>query len=154
MKATVDAMSVEGKSGTGYPPPFDEMVVGRFRRRLGNVFGLTQFGVNLTVLPPGSASAQRHWHEREDEFVYVLEGEVVLVNDGGETVMGPGMCAGFRAGDPNGHHLVNRSGQDAVILEVGTRGTEEVCHYPDVDMRYEVRGGKPHVTRKDGTAFE
>ena len=108
----------------------------RRRRRLSDAFGLTQFGVNLLELPPGAWSSQRHWHERQDEFVYVLEGEVTLVTDDGETVLTAGMVAGFRAGEPNGHHLVNRSNAVARVLEMGTRTAEETAHYPDIDMMY------------------
>ena len=139
---------------TGYPPPFDRVVQGRQRRRLGNAAGLDQFGVNLTTLKPGAASALRHWHEKEDEFVYVLEGEVVLIEDGGETVLKPGDAAGFKANAPNGHHLVNKSQRDAVFLEVGTRSKIEKASYPDVDlvairdeagMRFTRKNGEPHT---------
>jgi len=154
MPTALDSTTIEGKESTDYPAPFDEIVKGRLRRRLGNAFGLTQFGVNLTHLPPGCASAQRHWHEREDEFVYILSGEVVLVTDDGETVMGPGMCAGFPAGRADGHHLVNRSDAEAVVFEVGTRSRDERAHYPDVDMAFERRDGSVRMTRKDGSPFE
>jgi uncharacterized cupin superfamily protein len=126
---------------------------GREKAALGNVAGLTQFGVNLTRLKPGAASALRHWHENEDEFVYVIEGELVLIEDGGETVLRPGDCAGFKAGVPNGHHLVNKSQRDAVYLEIGTRAAAERGHYPDVDlvferdargMRFLHRSGEPY----------
>jgi uncharacterized cupin superfamily protein len=139
---------------TGYPPPFDRVVQGRQRRRLGNAAGLDQFGVNLTTLKPGAASALRHWHEKEDEFVYVLEGEVVLIEDGGETVLKPGDAAGFKAASGNGHQLINRSGHDVVYLEVGTRSKHERVDYPDVDlmvvrddngMRYTHKDGKPYA---------
>jgi uncharacterized cupin superfamily protein len=138
---------------TGYPPPFDRVVVGRERKRLGNAVGLNQFGVNLTTLKPGAASALRHWHEQEDELIFVLEGEVVLIEDDGETVLKPGDAAGFKANNPNGHHLVNKSNQDAVYLEVGTRSKYERAHYPDVDMmvvrddkgmRYTHKNGEPY----------
>ena len=122
---------------TGYPAPFREAVVGRVRKRLGDAAGLTQFGVNLTTLKPGAASAQRHWHAAEDEFVYVVAGEVVLCEDGGETVLRPGDAAGFQAGVANGHCLVNRSGADAVYVEVGTRAVHERAEYPDIDLRME-----------------
>src|ERR1700758_938305 len=112
----------------GYPPPLDRVVLGRERKRLGNAVGLDQFGVNLTTLKPGAASALRHWHEQEDEFVYVLEGEVVLIEDGGEPVLKPGDAAGFKANVANGHQLVNRSAQDVVYLEIGTRSRHERAH--------------------------
>jgi uncharacterized cupin superfamily protein len=138
---------------TGYPPPFDRVVVGRERKRLGNAVGLNQFGVNLTTLKPGAASALRHWHEQEDELIFVLEGEVVLIEDDGETVLKPGDAAGFKANNPNGHHLVNKSSRDAVYLEVGTRSKYERAHYPDDDMmvvrddkgmRYTHKNGEPY----------
>jgi uncharacterized cupin superfamily protein len=106
----------------------------RTRRALGDAFGLSQFGVNLLELPPGSWSAQRHWHERQDELVYVLEGEVVLVTDEDETPLRQGMTAGFRAATGNGHHLVNRSDAIARVIEIGTRTVDEVAHYPDIAM--------------------
>src|SRR5262245_63272841 len=104
------------RTGSTYPPPHDAPCRQRRRRRLSDAFGLSQFGVNLLELPPGAWSSQRHWHEREDEFVYVLDGEVTLVTDAGATTLTPGMVAGFRAGEPNGHHLVNRSDKVARVL--------------------------------------
>src|SRR6202167_2858437 len=112
----IDIAKLPIDSRTGYPPPLDRVVVGRGRKRLGNAVGLDQFGVNLTTLRPGAASSLRHWHQQEDELVYVLEGEVVLVEDGVETVLKPGDAAGFKANVPNGHQLVNKSGRDAVYL--------------------------------------
>jgi uncharacterized cupin superfamily protein len=140
----IDIDSLNTDSLTGYPEPFRQIVLGRVRKRLGNAAGLTQFGVNLTTLKPGAASAQRHWHVSEDEFVYVLAGEVVLCEDGGEVVMRPGDAAGFKAGVANGHCLINRSDRDAVYLEVGTRAARERAEYPDVDLRMErdEKGGR------------
>jgi Uncharacterized conserved protein, contains double-stranded beta-helix domain len=109
------------------------------------VFELTQFGVNLLELPPGAWSSQRHWHERQDEFIYVLEGEVTMVTEAGGVVLGPGMVAGFRAGEPDGHHLVNRSNAMVRVLEVGTRTAEETAHYSDIDMIY--REGEGYLSR-------
>jgi uncharacterized cupin superfamily protein len=120
-----------------YPDPWEAVTEGREKAALGDVGGLTQFGVNLTRLKPGAASALRHWHEAEDEFVYVLEGEVVLIEDGGTTILLAGDAAGFKAGVANGHHLVNKSQRDAVYLEVGTRAKRERAHYPDVDLVYD-----------------
>jgi uncharacterized cupin superfamily protein len=120
-----------------YPQPYNSVTDGREKAALGNVAGLTQFGVNLTRLKPGAASALRHWHEQEDEFVYVVEGELVLIEDGGETVLKAGDCAGFKAGVSNGHHLVNKSQRDALYLEIGTRAAAERGHYPDVDLVFE-----------------
>ena len=128
------ALDLPARTGSDYPVPHNAPCLERVRRALGDAFGLSQFGVNLLDLPPGTWSSQRHWHERQDEFVYVLEGEVVLVTDEGETVLTPGMTAGFRAGSGNGHHLVNRSDRTARVLEVGTRTVEEVATYSDIDM--------------------
>jgi uncharacterized cupin superfamily protein len=125
-----------------YPQPYNHVGDGREKTALGNVAGLTQFGVNLTRLKPGAASALRHWHENEDEFVYVLEGEIALIEDSGETILKPGDATGFKAGVSNGHHLVNKSNADAVYLEIGTRAATERGHYPDVDLVFErdIRG--------------
>lgn len=131
----IDIATLATDSHCGYPEPFRQAIMGRSRQRLGNAVGLTQFGVNLTTLKPGAASSQRHWHAREDELIYMLSGEVVLCEDGGETVLRAGDAAGFRAGVANGHCLVNRSDRDAVFLEVGTRSPREEVDYPDIDMR-------------------
>ena len=132
------------KIGSGYPSPHDVPCQQRSRRRLSDAFGLSQFGVNLLELPPGAWSSQRHWHERQDEFIYVLEGEVTLVMNEGETVLTPGMIAGFRAGDPDGHHLANKSNAIARVLEMGTRTAVETAHYPDIGMMY--REGEGYLT--------
>jgi uncharacterized cupin superfamily protein len=137
--------------GSDYPAPFDIPCRGRVRRALGNVAKLTQFGVNLTHLPPGAWSAQRHWHSAEDEFVWVLEGELVLITDKGEEILHVGECAGFKAGDANGHHLQNRSDKVAVILEMGSRRpNEDVCTYSDIDLIWSQAGGDIH---KDGRSY-
>jgi uncharacterized cupin superfamily protein len=150
----IDIAKIPVDTRTGYPPPYDRVVVGRERKRLGNAAGLDQFGVNLTTLKPGAASALRHWHEQEDEFVYVVEGEIVLVENDGETVLKPGDAAGFKANNGIGHHLVNRSARNAVYLEVGTRSKFERVDYPDVDlkvvrddkgMRYTHKNGEPYT---------
>ena len=144
----IDIAALKVESQTGYPEPFRQAVLGRSRKRLGNAVGLDQFGVNLSTLKPGAASSQRHWHANEDEFVYVLSGELVLCEDGGETVLRAGDAAGFKAGSGNGHCLVNRGSRDAVYLEVGTRAASERVHYPDVDLRMERDGsGRRFVTR-------
>ena len=149
----IDIAKLPTDSRTNYPAPFDRVVVGRERKRLGNAAGLEQFGVNLTTLKPGAASALRHWHEQEDELVYVLDGEVVLIEDEGETVLKAGDAAGFKADSANGHHLVNRSRRDVVYLEIGTRSKYERVDYPDVDlmvirddrgMRYTHKNGDPY----------
>src|SRR5207302_3322100 len=126
MPKRIDVGALQSIVGTLYPPPFDEPCRSRQRKRLGDVAGLTQFGVNLLRLPPGAWSSQRHWHTGEDEFVYVLSGEVVLATDAGEELLRAGDAAGFKANDGDGHHLQNRSGQDAVVLEIGSRVTGSV----------------------------
>ena len=149
----IDIANLPTDARTHYPPPLNQSVEGRSRKRLGNAVGLDQFGVNLTTLKPGAASALRHWHEQEDELVYVLQGEVVLVEDGGETVLKPGDAAGFKAHVANGHQLVNRTAQDVLYLEIGTRSRHECAHYPDVDLvmvrdaagaRYTHKSGEPY----------
>ncbi|RME95071.1 MAG: cupin domain-containing protein, partial [Alphaproteobacteria bacterium] len=145
------ATSVEGRRSSSYPGAFAKGFEGRIKRALGDAFGLEQFGVNLVTLEPGAMSALRHWHEREDEFIYVLEGELVLVTDAGEQQLGPGMAAGFRAGTPDGHHLVNRSAAPAHYLEVGTRALSDTVDYPDVDLKAVKEDGSWRFTRKDGS---
>jgi uncharacterized cupin superfamily protein len=153
-KVAVDALSVEARAGSSYPAPFAAACMDREKRALGNAFDLDQFGVNLTRLAPGTASSQRHWHTHEDELVYILEGEVVLVTDAGEQVMGPGMCAGFKAGVADGHHLINRSDRDAVYLEIGTRAPEGGADYPDIDMMVRrAEDGNWRYLHKDGTPY-
>jgi uncharacterized cupin superfamily protein len=139
------------RAGSEYPPPYDEPCRARVRHALGDAAGLTQFGVNLMRLFPGAWSSQRHWHRAEDEFVWVVEGEVVLVTDAGEEVLRAGDCAGFKAGATDGHHLQNRSDKDALVLEIGSRREdEESVAYPDIDLRWEAALG---YTRKDGTPY-
>lgn len=150
----IDIETASTRFGTGYPPPYDEPCKQRRRWQLGDVAGLTQFGVNLLRLAPGCWSAQRHWHSHEDEFVWVVEGEVVLVDDAGEHVLRAGDCAGFKAGVANGHHIQNRSDREAVLLEAGSRRPgEDGCDYPDIDMisdpktdAYLHRDGTPYST--------
>ncbi len=120
---------------------------------LGNAAGLTQFGVNLTRLKPGAASALRHWHETEDEFVYIVEGEATLCEDGGETILRAGECAGFKAGVANGHCLVNKSQADVVYLEIGTRAPADRFHYSDVDMMGDKSESGVRFMRKNGEAI-
>jgi uncharacterized cupin superfamily protein len=153
-KPAVETTSVEAHTGSSYPAPFDADCAGRERRRLGDAFGLTQFGVNLLRLPPGQWSSQRHWHHGEDEFVYVLDGEVTLVTDAGEQTLRAGMAAGFKAGVPDGHHLVNRSGRDAVLLEIGTRLEQDAADYPDIDMLIRIVDGEERFVHRDGTPYE
>ena len=123
------------KKTTNYPEVFAARVAGREKRILGDLFGLTQYGVNLTRLAPGAVSALRHAHTRQDEFVYILEGNPVLVTDAGETPLRPGMCAGFKAGTGDAHHLLNRTGEPVVYLEVGDRAAGDAVSYPDDDLR-------------------
>ena len=148
----IDIEAAPSRDGTAYPEPFDQPCRARRRRKLGDAAGLTQFGVNRLELDPGVWTSQRHWHSAEDEFVWVVEGEVVLIDDGGETVLKAGDCAGFPAGDGNGHHIVNRSDRTAVLLEVGTRRpAEDRVEYPDIDMIY--TGGETFYRRRDGTPY-
>src|SRR5262245_49500642 len=150
-KIDIDKIPID--TSTGYPPPFNKAVEGRSRKRLARAGGLTQLGVNVCTLKPGAASSQRHWHEGEDELVYVLEGEVVLREDGGDIVLKPGDAAAWKAGVANGHCLINRSDRDAVFIEVGTRASSERAHYSDIDMVV-VRDEKgARYTRKNGEPF-
>lgn len=148
----IDVETAPRGAGTRYPPPYDAPCRSRSWIALGDAAGLTQFGVHLFRLPPGTWSAQRHWHIEEDEFVYVLEGELVLVTDDGDEVMRPGDCAGFKAGVENGHCLQNRSTDDAVVLVIGSRNDRDHGVYSDIDMtfltgRYSGGGG---YARKNG----
>lgn len=140
-------------AGTLYPSPFDLPCRARERRRLGDAAGLTQFGVNLLRLPPGAWSSQRHWHTGSDEFVYVVAGEVVLVSDAGDEVLKAGDAAGFRAGDDDGHCLQNRSGEDVLVLEIGTRVDGDMAYYSDIDMVSQPAGAPAPYTKRDGTPY-
>ncbi len=147
----LDSGSISRRTGSSYPAPFDKPCAGRVRRALGDAGGLTDFGANLLELSPGAWSSQRHWHSTEDEFVYVLSGEVTLISDDGEESLRAGECAAFPKGAANGHHLVNRSDATVVCLEVGSRSGEDVCNYPDIDLRignradgYVHRDGAPY----------
>jgi uncharacterized cupin superfamily protein len=142
------------KKKSSYPEPYASRVAGREKRPLGDVFGLSNFGVNLTRLEPGAISSLRHAHTRQDEFIYVLEGHPTLVTDAGETALAPGMCAGFKAGTGNAHHLVNKSGKAVVYLEVGDRSPGDDATYPDDDLRASLSPEGGWVfTHKDGTKF-
>ena len=137
-----------------YPEPFASMMAGRVKHPLGDLFGLANFGVNLTRLAPGAVSALRHAHVRQDEFIYVLAGTPTLVTDAGETPLKPGMCAGFKAGTGNGHHLINRGATEAVYLEVGDRTPGDAATYPDDDIAAELGpDGKWRFLHKDGTPY-
>ncbi len=148
----IDIETAPTGHGTGYPEEFAAPCKPRRRWRLGDAVGLDQFGVNLLRLPAGAWSSQRHWHSAEDEFVWVVEGEVVLVEEDGETVLRPGDCAGFKAGVANGHKIENRSDCDAVLLEVGSRRpSKDACDYPDIDMI--LPKGADRYFHRDGTPY-
>ncbi len=149
----IDGSSLPEDNSCGYPAPFHEIAKGRFRRRIGDAGGLTQFGVNLCRLESGSASSQRHWHESEEEMVYMLDGEVVLIDDDGETTLRAGDAATFKAGVANGHHLLNRSGRDALFLEIGTRPETDRIDYPDIDLVLEYDGEADTFMRRDGKLY-
>ena len=139
---------------TNYPEPFASRVAGRQKRPLGELFGLTNFGVNFTRLAPGALSALRHAHSKQDEFIYVIAGSPVLVTDAGETQLAPGMCAGFKAGSGDAHHLANRTGSDVVYLEIGDRSGGDTVTYPDDDIHAAFGAdGQFRFTRKDGSAY-
>ena len=147
----IDLEKVRQTNRTGYPPPFSEDVAGRFYRRIGKAGGLTELGVSHVVLQPGAFSSQRHWHEGIDEFVVVLEGEAVLVEDDGETIMLAGDCATFPKDVANGHHLVNRSAEPCTLLAIDNRRDEGDCHYPDIDLLYDASANR--MTHKDGAPY-
>ena len=147
----IDIRAVPERKGSGYPAPFHLKAGDRVRQSLGDAGGLNDFGVNLLRLPPGAWSSQRHWHSAEDEFVYVLSGEITLVADEGEQVLRAGDCAAFPKNQPNGHHLINKGAAPAVVLEIGTRSADDVCEYPDIDMRVDARVGR--YTHQDGTPY-
>ena len=147
----LNVASIPERKGSTYPAPFHEKAAHRIRQRLGDAGGLTQFGVNLLQLPPGAWSSQRHWHSLEDEFVYVISGEVVLITDQGEEILRAGDCAAFPRNVANGHHFVNRSEAMATCLEVGTRVSGDAAVYPDIDMVFDPKvGGYAH---RDGTPY-
>lgn len=141
-------------TGSNYPQQFKPAVAGRVKKRLGNAAGLKNFGVNLVRLAPGSCSALRHWHTRQDELIYVLEGEVTLITNSGEQVLQPGMAAGFPAGDSDGHHLVNRSKGDVIYLEIGDRTSGDSANYPDDDLIAKASGNGWIFTHKNGEIYE
>ncbi|MCY4128315.1 MAG: cupin domain-containing protein [Gammaproteobacteria bacterium] len=149
----IKGTSQPARVGSGYPDPFDKPCAERQKKPLGDAFSLSDYGVNLVTLPPGAWSSQRHWHSAEDEFIYVLEGEPLLVTDEGETALEPGMCAGFVAGDANGHHLVNSTDEVVVYLEVGSRRDEDDVDYSDIDMQVKRRGYGGVFTHKDGSPY-
>ncbi|NQW01568.1 MAG: cupin domain-containing protein [Rhodospirillales bacterium] len=149
----LDPLSVQAQTGSAYPNKFKAICEAREKAKIGDVLGLTNFGVNLTRLRPGTASSQRHWHDNQDEFIYVIEGELVLVTDAGEQILTAGAVAGFPAGKADGHQLINKSDHDALYLEVGDRTPGGGAEYPDIDMRVKMTADGPRFTRKDGTPY-
>jgi uncharacterized cupin superfamily protein len=151
-KPALDPQAVEAVSRSGYPEPYRTRVLPREKRRVGDALGLTRIGINHTTLPPGKESSMRHWHTHEDEFVYVLSGEVVLRTGSGEQLLRAGMCAGFAAGCEDGHQLINRSAAAAVYLEVSNRDPADCGHYsdPDVDLLWNAPHARGRFTRRDG----
>ena len=147
--AKIEIESVPEKSGSRYPAPYGEACKARRFRRLGDAAGLKLLGATRCVLPPGAWSSQRHWHSKTDEFVVMLEGEMVLITDGGEEVMRPGDCAAFKAGEQNGHHAQNRSDKDAVFIALSTQDPDDACDYPDIDLKVDATG----YQHKDGTPY-
>ena len=147
----IDIGVVPTIQGVGYPSPFDAPCADRIRRRLGNAGGLTDIGVNLMRLPPGNWSSQRHWHSHEDEFVYVIEGELTLVEDGGETLLRAGDCAAFRKASGNGHHMINRSGSRAIYLEIGSRSPADLTTWSDIRLMSSNADGR--FVHKNGTPY-
>lgn len=149
----LDPDTLTPRTDSGYPEPYRSRVLPRHKRALGDALGLTKIGVNLTRLAPGKESSMRHWHTHEDELIYVLEGEVVLVTDGGEQTLVAGTCAGFRAGSRDGHQLVNRSDSPAVYLEISNRDDADSATYPDADLLWNPPGHPGRYTRRDGTPY-
>jgi uncharacterized cupin superfamily protein len=150
----IDPLEIEARTGTGYPDPYRKTVVARRKRVLGDAFGLSRYGVNLVELSPDTWSAQRHWHTHEDEFVFIVSGELTLITDSGEQVLRPGMVAGFPAGDSDGHHLVNNSGETASYLEIGDRNPQDEVFYPDIDLLYGPNSeGEHEFTNRDGLPY-
>ncbi len=149
----LDPRLVPERTGSFYPRAFRGPADERIRQALGDALGLAQFGVNLVRLPPGAASALRHWHDQEDEFVYVLEGEATLITDAGQQVLGPGMAAGFPAGVEDGHHLINHGAGTAVYLEVGSRVPAEAVTYSDVDLKMQRKSGQRSYKHKNGQSY-
>ncbi|HZE11387.1 MAG TPA: cupin domain-containing protein [Burkholderiales bacterium] len=149
-----DPKELPETSSTGYPEPYRSRVAGRHRRHLGDAAGLKNFGVNLTRLDPGAESSMRHWHMKQDEFIYVVEGEVTLVTDAGRQTLTPGMAAGFPAGKADGHQVVNETGRPVLYLEIGDRTPDDSASYPDVDLAVRMVDGKWVFTHKDGSPFK
>jgi uncharacterized cupin superfamily protein len=151
----INPENVPNRTTSKYPQVFQSVVLGRVKKAVGNAAGLKNFGVNLVTLAPGSSSALRHWHTQQDEFVYVIAGEVTLITNEGAQILKPGMMAGFPAGEANGHHLVNHSHEAVVYLEIGDRTADDEAYYPDDDLIAQLDPQGNHVfTHKDGTLYE
>ncbi len=152
----LDLDAIPARTGSGYPPIYAAAVASRTSKRLGDAAGLTQFGANLVTLQPGAAASQRHWHEAEDEFVWMVSGDLVLVEDDGEQPLRPGDAAAWKAGVALGHHLVNRSDAPATFLVIGARAAADIAHYtdPNVDMIARIENGRAAFTRRDGRPFD
>lgn len=151
----LDPSRVPARTASTYPTErLRSLTAGRSKRALGDALGLQTFGVNLVTLEPGAVSALRHWHTRQDEFIYVLEGELTLVTEQGEQILGPGLCAGFPGGRPDGHQLINRGQSVAVYLEIGDRLPGDLANYPDEDLEARAVRGSYRFFRKDGTPYE
>lgn len=148
-----DPATIPARTSSTYPEPYRSQVTGRVKRRLGDAAGLKNFGVNLVTLAPGDLSSMRHWHSRQDEFIFVVEGELVLVTDAGDQVLSAGMAAGFPAGKEDGHHLINRGDRSATYLEMGDRTPGDAAVYSDIDMRAEPAGDSYRYVHKDGTPY-
>ena len=153
-KPALDPATLEPRIASGYPEPYRSQVLPREKRALGDPLGLKTIGINQTILAPGKESSMRHWHTHEEEFVFVLSGEVVLHTDAGEQVLKAGMCAGFPLGTTDGHCLINRSSQPAVYLEVSNRHPEDKAFYSEADLKFHGVNARPMFTRKDGSSFD
>jgi uncharacterized cupin superfamily protein len=151
--APIDPFALDANRRSGYPEPFARQVLPREKRALGDAAGLTRIGINHTTLGPGAASSMRHWHTHEDELVYLLSGELVLVTDAGERILRAGQCAGFPAGRADGHQLVNRSAAPAVYLEISNRDDADAVDYPDIDLRWNAPDARGAYTHKDGRPY-
>lgn len=154
MLPALDPATVAETRGSGYPEPFRSLMGDRAKKRLSNACGVTRFGVNLVTLGPEGQSALRHWHTLEDEFIYMLSGELVLITDEGEQILEAGMCAGYPAGRRNGHHMVNRSAVPAQYLEIGNRIEGDNAFYPDDDLLWVETEGGTIAAHKDGKRYE
>ena len=150
---SIDPTALEANTSSGYPEPYRSQVLPRAKRALGDAAGLTKIGINHTTLAPGAASSMRHWHTHEDELIYVLTGELVLVTDAGERPLHAGQCAGFPAGHRDGHQFINRGSAPAVYLEISNRDESDVAQYPDVDLVWNAPENPGAYSHKDGRPY-